>query len=82
MIRRILGWLQLPADKLSHYFHGQMSTLLLVWFIHPIFILLYILLISIAKEIWDYYNNGHVELLDILATLLGSAVIIGVSQWL
>ena len=80
-MRKWLAMLHIPHDKLGHYFYGQVMTLAMLLFTPHIFILLTILLISIAKEIWDYYNKGCVELLDVLATLLGSAVIIGVVQW-
>lgn len=72
--------MQLPADKLGHYFYGQVMTLLMLLFVRPILILLVVFLVSLYKEWWDHKNNGHVEVMDIVATLFGSAVIIGVSM--
>ena len=81
-MRKWLKYLYIPHDKLSHYFYGQVMTLIMFPFLPSIIILLVILGISIYKEMWDGKNGGNVELLDILATLLGSAVLLGAHEWL
>lgn len=82
MLKEYFKLLTLPHDKLSHYFYGQVMTLIMFPFLPSIIILLAVLGISIHKEWWDSKNGGNVELLDILATLLGSAVLLGVHEWL
>ena len=81
-MRGWLNFLYIPHDKLSHYFYGQLMTIIMAPFICPIIILLIVLIISLYKEWWDKHNGGNVELLDILATLLGSAVLLGAIEWL
>lgn len=76
MLKQWFKFLTLPHDKLSHFFYGVVMALTMVPFFSHYFIMCYILVISVAKEIWDTYNNGGIEYLDLLATVAGGAAII------
>lgn len=76
MLKTLLAKLTLPHDKLSHFFYGVVTALIMLPLFSHWFIMCYILLFSLAKEIWDSYNGGGVECLDLLATVAGSFCII------
>lgn len=62
---------RIGKDKYMHFFCGYFITLLLTLIISTKWlIILSVVLISITKEIFDYYNNGRVELLDIIFTCM------------
>ena len=76
MLKKYFQLLTLPHDKLSHFFYGVVTALVMVPFFSHYFIMCYILAMSVAKEIWDTYNNGGIEYLDLIATVAGGAAII------
>jgi len=76
MFKKYFNLLTLPHDKLSHFFYGVVMALVMVPFFSHYFIMCYILAMSVAKEIWDKYNNGSVEWLDLLFTVAGGGAII------
>jgi len=39
--------------------------------VSPLLIVMIVLFIGIAKEIFDYFNNGDVEVADVIATVVG-----------
>ena len=76
MLKQYFKFLTLPHDKLSHFFYGVTTSLCMLPFFSHYFIMCTLLVISVAKEIWDTYNNGGIEYLDLLATVSGGAAII------
>ena len=76
MLKEYFKLLTLPHDKLSHFFYGVITALIMLPFFSHYFIMYTLLVISVAKEIWDTYNDGGIEALDALATIAGGAAII------
>ena len=60
-------------DKMSHLYYGTILSLLLI-LIRNNFGIIPILIISCFKEIFDYFTQGSVELLDIYYSILPSVL--------
>lgn len=60
---------KIPHDKLLHSFYGTVIYLLLSLF-SPIFAILTVIFVAIAKEIYDEVKYKSFDFVDILATIL------------
>lgn len=59
----------IPNDKLLHSFYGTVIYLLLSLF-SPIFAILTVIFVAIAKEVYDEIKYKSFDIVDIIATIL------------
>ena len=59
----------IPNDKLLHSFYGTVIYLLLSLF-SPIFAILTVIFVAIAKEVYDEVKYKGFDIVDIVATIL------------
>lgn len=60
----------IKKDKLLHFFYSFFIVLGLKFILNSLSIIIIVFSLSILKELYDKYNNGSVEVLDIVFTLL------------
>lgn len=63
-------------DKLAHFFYATLITLCLLPFLPLSHVVAVMATVGIAKEVYDYFFGGYVEVLDFLFTLGGCLVIV------
>lgn len=59
----------IPNDKLLHSFYGT-CIYLLCSFINPLFGIISVIIVAIAKEIYDEVKYKSFDFVDIIATIL------------
>ena len=68
-MNKVFGYLaNLPHDKLLHSFYGTIVYLLTA-LINPLFGIICVVLIAVAKELYDEFIYGGFDWVDIVATL-------------
>ena len=60
---------KIPHDKLLHSFYGTFIYLLCS-FINPLFGIISVIIVAIAKEVYDKVKYKSFDFVDILATIL------------
>lgn len=70
----------LPIDKTLHFSAGAITYTVAEYleFENPMAI---VISVAAGKEIYDYYNNGTVEIEDILANTLGGLFVKWTIRW-
>lgn len=59
----------IPKDKLLHSFYGT-CIYLLCSFINPLFGIISVIIVAIAKEVYDEVKYKGFDIVDIIATIL------------
>lgn len=59
----------IPNDKLLHSFYGT-CIYLLCSFINPLFGIISVIIVAIAKEVYDEVKYKGFDIVDIIATIL------------
>ena len=63
----------IPQDKLLHFFYGALISFALDFFIPKLYVILIVLVIALAKEVYDLtVKKTKIDFLDILFTILPS----------
>lgn len=60
---------KIPHDKLLHSFYGTCIYILLS-FANPLFAVLSVIIVAIAKEVYDEVKYKGFDIVDIVATIL------------
>ena len=69
MMSKVLNYLaSIPHDKLLHSFYGTVIYLLGA-LINPLFGIICVVLVAIAKEVYDEIKYGGFDWVDIVATV-------------
>jgi len=61
-------------DKANHFIYGAVIYGLTALVITPVFCLIAVFVIAVAKELFDFYNRNKFSYGDIMATELGAIV--------
>lgn len=68
---------KIPHDKLLHSFYGT-CIYLVVGLVNPTFATLVVVLVAVAKEIYDEFKYGGFDWVDIVATVALPSVMYGI----
>jgi len=66
----------MPQDKANHFIYGFVIYLLANILLTDLLSLIIVLIFALAKETYDYYRQGQVELLDVIYTISPALIIL------
>lgn len=63
----------IPVDKANHFIVGTIIYVLASFILSPIFAIIPVVIVGLAKEIYDYITKtGTPDMIDLLFTILGA----------
>ena len=69
--------IEIERDKANHFVYGAVVTMLgLVFGIGTVWSFGVCLAVAVLKEVWDHFYGSGFDLMDIVWTLLGGAVVL------
>ena len=82
-IKAIIKWFaSIPKDKLLHYAVGLViaATALLTFHLQWWIVLCIVTGLALAKDLYDLLDYGKFDWLDVLSSVLGGALIVGLYE--